>query len=164
MSTIIILGDRLTIAHTHEAHDELVNFHSRIVPSRFQWNLEELVQDPPINPHPRYLPDYEAYKATLKSLSERYPIWSIYDHRVVFFLPALASLVEDCRVIWNDTYPKTKADDEYIVNLQKLNKSVFDSFEGHKLHLTKDPVDKEAIRGLLLLPAKETESVKKAKG
>jgi hypothetical protein len=158
MSTIIILGDKLTISQAHEAHDELVSFHFRIVPSRFQWNLEALVQDPPINPNPKHLPDYAAYLAAIKRLEESHSIWSIYDHRVVFFLPEFASLVKDARLLWNDTYPKTKADDEYIINLQKLNKAAFAEFEGHKLHLTKDPVDREAIRGLLLLPPKEAKT------
>ena len=154
MSTIIILGEKLTISQAHEAHDELVDFHIRVVQARFQWNLEALVQDPPINPHPKHLPDYQEYLATLKGLEEKYPIWSIYDHRLVFFLPTFASLVKDARVLWNDTFPKTKAEDEYIKSLQKLNKVAFDEFEGHKLHLTKEG-DKEAIRGLLLLPSKE---------
>lgn len=162
MSTIIILGDRLNISQARECHDDLVNYHFRIVPSRFQWELEALVIDPPIHPHPKHLEDYDTYKATLKRLEDRYPIWSIYDHRLVFFLPQFARLVKDARVLWNDTYPKDKANDEYIKNLQKLNKAAFTEFEGHKLHLTKEG-DREAVRGLLLLPPKE-EEVKKDKG
>lgn len=152
MSTIIILGNKLTISQAYEAHDELVQYHIQITQSRFQWNLEALVQDPPINPDPKRLDDYANYLATIKRLEGKHQIWSIYDHRLVFFLPAFAGLVEDARVLWNDTFPKTKADDEYIINLQKLNKEAFDAFDGHKLHLTKE--DREAVRGLLLLKPK----------
>lgn len=152
---IVILGNKQIISQAPDCHDELVNFHSRVIPSRFQWNLEQLVLDPPINPHPRYLPDYPEYLKALETLSGRHSIWSVYDHRLVFFLPAFTELVKDCRVLWADTFTD-KQETDYIKSLQKLNKAVFDGFEGHKLHLT-DAGDREAIRGLLLLKPKEEE-------
>lgn len=158
MTTIIILGEPLPIPNAYDATEQLVNFHAQATLSRFQYELEALVKEPP-KAHLKNLLNFTEYKTAIDSLDDKYSIWSIRDDRLVFLLPEFGRLVKGEKLIWNDTYTSKS---EYVKDLQALNKKAFEKFTGPKLHLTKK--DEEAVEAFVNQPEEKQHITKSAFG
>lgn len=150
MTTIIIIGEALTIPRAYDAHDALADYHVRAVQARFANQLEELIVNPPQRKY--YLSDladYPEYEGEVKRLDNAHSLWAIRDHRMLFFAPEFAKLARDVRLVWNDTGKPGKG---YSEALNKLCKGVYDKFTGPKLRLIKE--DGEALRVFVNEPLK----------
>ena len=133
MTTVILLGEDISIKNTHNATADLVEFHVIATQSRFQHQMDELIA----NPQPVTLVEadgFQHYLATIKNLDDQYEYWSIRDDRVLLFLDEFAGLVRDPKLLWLDT---ERVATDYAKSAQKLNRQVFDQFTGPKLKLEK---------------------------